>query len=85
MTVSVWEQVTVSAWTLSVWEQVTDFAEQAEAWTRSQAAANPHEDLWRAVGTVAAVVAITLNSLCRPCCVLRAAPVCWALCVSAWL
>jgi len=34
--------------------QVTDFAEQAEAWTRAQAAANPDEDLWRAVGTVLA-------------------------------
>ena len=49
--------------TVSVSKQVTDFAEQAEAWTRAQAAANPDEDLWRAVGTVTTVVANTRNSL----------------------
>ena len=48
--------------TVSVSKQVTDFAEQAEAWTRAQAAANPDEDLWRAVGTVTTVVANTRNS-----------------------
>ena len=52
--------------TVSVSKQVTDFAEQAEAWTRAQAAANPDEDLWRAVGTVTTVVANTRNSLCWP-------------------